>query len=107
MEFGFYSITVKLTFLYFLFKFVTFTRFYLNARRTGFPVYISPILSKSIPWMVLGPAFQPQLERYLPAWIYDRMDPVIHAWEFRKKSAITDRLGRVFVVVSPDECSLW
>lgn len=35
------------------------------------------------------------------------MDVVIHGWEFRLKTEMHDRLGKVFVVATPDECSIW
>lgn len=107
MAFSVVSLAVKLLLLFFCYKLISFVRLYIHARRSGFPVYVSPVLSKSIPWMILGPLLQPQLEKYLPAWIYDRLDVVIHAFEFRRKRAFNDRLGNIFAVVSPDECSLW
>jgi hypothetical protein len=107
MELGFTSITATLFAIYFLVKSVSFLRFYINGRRTGFPVYVTPVPSKSPLWMILGPVFQPQFKKYLPEWIYERLDIVTHGWEFRRKTEFHDRFGKVFAVVTPDECSLW
>lgn len=106
MRFTFFSSVVTLLSVYFFYKSISFLRFYIHARRAGFPVYLSPVLSKSIPWLVLAPAFQPQLEKYLPSWIYERLDLFIHGWEFRRKREFHDRFGSVFAIVTPDECSI-
>ncbi|KAL2823942.1 putative cytochrome P450 monooxygenase [Aspergillus cavernicola] len=100
-------IVATLTIAYFIYKLISFTRFYLHARRAGFPIFISPVFSKSIPWMILGPALEPQFKKYLPVWIHERLDIPAHGWEYRNKRAFHDRLGDVFTVVTPDECSVW
>lgn len=92
---------------YMLLKAVSLARFYLYARRAGFPIYVSPIPSQSAPWLILGPALRPQFKQYLPEWVYERIDLVVHGWEFRKKAEMHRRLGKTFVIVTPDECSLW
>jgi hypothetical protein len=101
------SIATTLAVAYIIYKSLSFLRFYDIARRTGFPVFISPIFSKSIPWMILGPALQPTFQKCLPIWIYERLDIVTHGWEFRNKRAFHDRLGNVFCVATPDECNIW
>jgi hypothetical protein len=55
MRFTIFSTVVILLFVYFFYKAISFLRFYIHARRAGFPVYLSPVLSKSIPWLVLAP----------------------------------------------------
>lgn len=107
MELNFTSISLTLLIVYIATKGFSFARFYINARRTGFPVFVSPILSKSPAWMILGTALQPQFKKYLPEWIYVRLDLTTHGWEFRRRTEMHDRLGKVFAVVTPDECSLW
>lgn len=92
--------------LWFLYKLFSFAKFYTHARRAGFPIYLSPILSKSIPWMIIGPTFEPQFRRYLPTWAFERLELTIHGWEFRVKRKWHDRLGNIFCIVSPDECTL-
>ncbi|KAL4742578.1 cytochrome P450 [Aspergillus similis] len=90
-----------------IYKLLSFLRFYTHARRTGFPIFVSPVLSKSIPWMILGPALQPVYKQYLPNWIFERLEICAHGWEFRNKRAFHERLGNVFVLVTPDECSIY
>ncbi|KAJ0413852.1 putative cytochrome P450 monooxygenase [Aspergillus carlsbadensis] len=107
MAFSVLSATATLLVAFCIYKFFSFLRFYRNARQTGFPVYVSPIFSKSIPWMILGPALQPVYKKYLPKSISDRLDICAHGWEFRNKRAYHDALGDVFVLVTPDECSVW
>ncbi|KAL2839118.1 putative cytochrome P450 monooxygenase [Aspergillus pseudoustus] len=92
---------------YFIYKFVSFLSNYAQARRAGFPIYVSPVLSKTIPWMILGPALQPLYAKYLPNWIFERLEICSHGWEFRGKRAWHDRLGDVFMLVTPDECSIY
>lgn len=98
MAFSVFSIAVKLAvaFAFSAYKLVSLIRFYIHARRTGFPVYISPVMPKSILWLVLAPPLVPQLEKYLPGWIYDRLDVVTHGWEYRRKRGLDDRLGNPF-----------
>jgi hypothetical protein len=65
------------------------------------------VLSKSIAWMILGPAFQPQFQKWLPGWMYERLEVSLHGWEFRSKNKMHEKLGSTFIVVSPDECVIW
>ncbi|KAL2803109.1 putative cytochrome P450 monooxygenase [Aspergillus granulosus] len=107
MAFSLLSVTATLLVAFYIYKLSSFLRFYSNAKRTGFPVFVSPIFSKSIAWMILGPALQPVYKKYLPQWIFDRLEICAHGWEFRNKRAYHDRLGDVFILVTPDECSVW
>jgi hypothetical protein len=107
MAFSLLSVTATLLVAFYIYKLLCFLRFYRHARQTGFPLFVSPIFSKSIPWMILGPALQPVYKKYLPHWIFDRLEICAHGWEFRNKRAYHDRLGDVFVLVTPDECSVW
>ncbi|GLA07735.1 hypothetical protein AnigIFM60653_008974 [Aspergillus niger] len=51
--------------------------------------------------MILGPALQPVYKKYLPHWIFDRLEICAHGWEYRNKRAYHDRLGDVFVLSRP------
>ncbi|KAL2801540.1 hypothetical protein BJX63DRAFT_417165 [Aspergillus granulosus] len=77
-----------LSLLYVLFKCISFTRFYIHGRRSGFPIYVSPFPSKNILWMATTPMLQPLLERYLPRRLSARVDMAIFAWEFRRRRNI-------------------
>ncbi|KAK2803229.1 hypothetical protein FQN50_007096 [Emmonsiellopsis sp. PD_5] len=107
MIFNTLSIAATLALAYFIYKFLSLLKYRTIALRTGFPVVISPIFSKSIPWMILGQALLPTFKKHLPVWIYERLDIVTHGWEFRNKRAFHDRLGNVFCVATPDECCIW
>ncbi|KAL5047695.1 hypothetical protein BDW71DRAFT_33861 [Aspergillus fruticulosus] len=107
MTFSILSAIATLALAFTIYKALSFLRFYTNARRTGFPVFVSPVFSKSIPWMILGPALQPVYKKYLPTWIFERLEICAHGWEFRNKRTFHERLGNVFVLVTPDECSLF
>lgn len=107
MDLNLTSIFLTLLLVYLISKSYSFIRNYVAAVRTGYPVYLSPVLSKSVVWMILGPALQPQFEKWLPEWIYERLDVSTHGWEFRHKNKLHARLGKVFVVVSPDENVIW
>jgi len=65
------------------------------------------VLSKSTVWWLLGPVFQPQMKKWFPKWIYERLDIAINGWEFRLKDEMHARLGKVFVIATPDEVSIW
>jgi hypothetical protein len=100
-------ILLSISTLYFLSKTASFIKNYIAGVRTGYPVCVSPILSHSIPWMILGPMFRPQMELHLPEWIYDRLVILCAGWEFHAGVKMHKKLGKVFVVVTPDECTLW
>ncbi|KAL3437116.1 cytochrome P450 [Aspergillus tetrazonus] len=102
-----FSAIATLALAFTIYKLLSFLRVYTHARRTGLPIFVSPILSKSIPWMILGPALQPVYKKYLPNWIFERLEICGHGWEFRNKRAFHERLGNVFVLVTPDECSIY
>jgi hypothetical protein len=107
MEINFTTVILTLSLIFLISKSYSFASNYVAAVRTGYPVYISPVLSKSILWMVLGPVFQPQFKKWFPEWFYERLDISIHGWEFRQKDKMHKKLGKVFVVVSPDENVVW
>lgn len=80
---------------------------YHRARRTGFPVIVSPAPSQNPVWLVISIVWLPYLKRFLTAKLYDHFDVAVHGWEFRQNGALHRRLGRTFALVTPDECSLW
>ncbi|KAJ5624107.1 hypothetical protein N7510_000416 [Penicillium lagena] len=86
---------------------ITFLRLYIIGRRTGFPVYIIPIQTRSVPWMFLNSVLRPYFEKYLPECIYERIDIASAGWEFRRKAEMHQRLGPAFVVVTLNQCALW
>ncbi|QSS51007.1 cytochrome P450 [Histoplasma capsulatum var. duboisii H88] len=107
MVFTVFSVGITLSLSFFIYKLVSLVRHYIQARRSGLPIFISPVLSKSIPWMVLGPYLQPFFRKHLPALLYDRLDIVTHGWEYRRGREFHERLGNIFALVTPDECLIW
>ncbi|KAI2848382.1 hypothetical protein CBS11852_2944 [Aspergillus niger] len=93
--------------IYLLYKLLSFVRFYIIGRRSGYPLVVTPLFTQHTLWQIVGPTFQVQLKRYLPTWLHEHVDIHIHGWEFRHKNAMHRRYGKVFAIVSPDECSLW
>ena len=104
---SFTSIVLILVSVFIIKKTTSFIKNYVAAVRTGYPVFATPVLSKSIVWWLLGPVFQPQMKKWFPKWIYERLDIVINGWEFRLKDEMHARLGKVFVIATPDEVSIW
>ncbi|KAI9046082.1 cytochrome P450 [Aspergillus affinis] len=100
-------ITTALIAVYLLMKIVALAKNYSRARRSGFPVYISPVPSENIVWMVTAPILLRYLKNYLPQGIYDRLDVTLHGWEFRQNGAIFRRVAKTFMLVTPDEVSFW
>lgn len=92
---------------YIVFKSFTFLKHYKNARLSKFPIYVSPAPSRSIAWMILAPALRPLYRHYLPDWMAARFDITTHGWEFLRKTEYHDKLGKTFVLVTPDEFYLW
>ncbi|KAJ0418826.1 cytochrome P450 [Aspergillus carlsbadensis] len=92
---------------YISWKLLSLARFYTHARRTGFPVLIAPFPTKNLLWMVLTPIPQPLLKRYTPEPLYTRLDVAIYGWECRQKAEVHAWLGKTFVLVTLDECTLW
>jgi len=107
MEISVSFILLSLLTVYFLSKAASFVKNYNAGIRTGYPVWVSPVFSHSIAWMILGPMFRPQMERYLPEWIYDRLVVFCAGWEFHAGVRMHKKLGKIFVTVTPDECTLW
>jgi len=104
---SFASITLILLSVFIINKTISFTKNYVAAVRTGYPVFATPAPSKNIAWLILAPIFQPHLKKWLPKCIYERLDIVINGWEFRLKDEMHTRLGKVFVVATPDEVVIW
>jgi hypothetical protein len=104
---SFTTCIVTLTVAFLVQKIISFAKNYSIAARTGYPVFITPVFSRTVVWMILGPQVRPHFERWLPRWIYLRFAVPTGGWEFRLGAEMHAALGKCFVVVSPDECSLW
>ncbi|KAJ5975789.1 hypothetical protein N7481_009496 [Penicillium waksmanii] len=107
MEYPLFLLFKTLVIIFVIYKLGWFAKNYYHARRSGLPVHVVPVFTKSTLWLVLAPMLQPHLEKYLPSWIYDQIDVAIHGWEFRRKRWYHDRLGAIFAVATPDEFTIW
>lgn len=107
MELTIRYVATLLALIWALYTLVTFLRLYIIGRRSGFPVYIVPIQTRTVPWLILNPILRPYFEKCLPKWIYDRIDIVSVGWEFRRKAEMHQRLGPAFVLVTLNHCALW
>jgi hypothetical protein len=67
------SVALALLSIYVISKAYSFIRNYIAAVRTGYPVYITPVLSRSLAWMILGTMVMPYAREWLPEWIYARL----------------------------------
>ncbi|KAE8556585.1 hypothetical protein EYB25_001287 [Talaromyces marneffei] len=103
------TLSIIATTVYLLYKLLSFIRFYIIGLRTGFPLILTPVFSRSFLWQVVAPALMPVIRHKLPPWILMRLDTLVHGWEFRWKDGEVQRWvgADTFVVVSPDGCYLW
>jgi hypothetical protein len=103
------TLVLVATALYLLYKLLSFIRFYIIGLRTGFPLILTPIFSRSILWQILAPIFLPAVKDKLPLWLLMRLEVLVHGWEFRWRHGEFQRIvgGDTFVVVCPDGLLMW
>ena len=89
---------------YYLFQWI---QNYNIARKIGFPIYLTPLSPQNIAWLFIGASYQPQLEKYLPKWAYDRIIPSVQGWEHNQKWNVNARLGPVYTLVAPTLNEVW
>ena len=80
--------------------------YYLNARKIGLPIVVVPVSHSNPLWIVFSATFEPQLRKYLPSWLYNRIKLTIHGWEFRDRWQVNAKLGPSFVLVNPSGIEL-
>lgn len=79
-----------------------------DARKTGLPILIRPILHTNVFWIVFVATFQPQLKRWLPKPIWDYFSVIVTGWEFHEKWKIFERVGATsFIIVTPGGNEIW
>ncbi|PVI01600.1 cytochrome P450, partial [Periconia macrospinosa] len=78
-----------------------FHRNYRAARATGLPIVIFPYDPHTLLHVVFSVPLRPVLQAILPASLFDIFELTTHGWQFRDKTAIHDRLGLNFIIVSP------
>ena len=80
---------------------------YRLARATNLPIFISPINPANPFWLVFSSIFEPTLSRYLPKIVYDRIKVTVFGWEYRCRYTLNEKLGPVFVLVTPASNEIW
>jgi len=77
---------------------------YRIARKTGFPVVITPINPDNPLWLLINAFIYKPLRRILPASWFLRLKPVCYGWEFKEQrdgpSSMHEMVGESFWLVS-------
>ena len=77
-------------------------RHYHNAKKTGLPIYFSPVNQSNPVWLILAAVLgYSTLARILPRSLFERFKVTITGWEYHDKYSVNHRLGAVFVLVTP------
>jgi len=93
--------------IFFTLKAAAFIRNYVSALRTGYPIIAFPVASRGLIWAILSPIIRPYAAKWCPVWIYERIVVFTAGFEFYYGPQLHAKLGKVFVAVSLDECTLW
>src|ERR1700750_662604 len=104
---SFQSLILTIFGIYFTLKAAAFIRNYVAAIRTGYPIIAFPVASRGIIWAIFSPTIRPYTAKWCPVWIYERMIVLTAGFEFYYGPQLHANLGKVFVAVSLDECTLW
>ena len=80
---------------------------YRVACSTRLPIIVSPINPANPFWLVFSSMFEPALSRFLPKYLYNRIKVTIFGWEYRCRYAVHEKLGPVFVLVTPASNEVW
>ncbi|KAM7201214.1 Cytochrome P450 [Naviculisporaceae sp. PSN 640] len=77
---------------------------YRAAKKSGFPVLISPFSPDLMPYMLLKVPLRNFLEKYIPL---SGIRPSIFGWEMIDKTAVHDKYGETFILCTPDVNEVW
>ncbi|KAK2029011.1 cytochrome P450 [Colletotrichum zoysiae] len=84
----------------------TLQKNYRAALLTGLPIIVIPYNPDSAIHAIFSVPLRPVLRRLLPTRIYDTISIVIFGWEFLDESAVHDRIGPAFIVVTTSQNQL-
>ncbi|KAK2005469.1 cytochrome P450 [Colletotrichum eremochloae] len=84
----------------------TLQRNYRAALLTGLPIIVFPYDPDSAIHLIFSVPLRPVLRRLLPARVYNAISLVISGWEFCDESAVHDRVGPAFVIVTTSQNQL-
>ncbi|EXF83633.1 hypothetical protein CFIO01_00775 [Colletotrichum fioriniae PJ7] len=73
---------------------------YKAALSVGLPIIICPYDPENLIHVVLSVPFRPLLKRFLSSTFFATVELTIVGWEFRDKSAVHDRVGPAFMLVT-------
>lgn len=80
---------------------------YLQARKMGFPIVITPVNPHSVPWMIFSVPLQPFFKRFLPTSIFVRIELSTIGFEHRVRNMTLERFGPSYVLVGPGAMEFW
>lgn len=80
---------------------------YVKARKIGLPLVIVPIDPNSIPWMIISVPLRPVFRRFLPPFIFDRLQMTSYGWEHHAKYQPFEKWGPSFILVTCGSNELW
>ncbi|KAK1994420.1 cytochrome P450 [Colletotrichum falcatum] len=84
----------------------TLLKNYRAARLTGLPIVVLPYNPDSVIHTIFAVPLRPVLRRLLPARVYDSVSLVIFGWEFLDTSAVHERIGPAFIIVTTAQYQL-
>ena len=101
------SVFASLVGLYFAHETISLLYNYWQVRNSPFPIIISPLNQNNALVEIFAGVFRLSMKKHLPAWIYDTFKAQIYGWEFVEKGDLHDKLGPVFLTVSPARADIW
>ncbi|KDN63942.1 hypothetical protein CSUB01_06575 [Colletotrichum sublineola] len=101
-----YTALILLPCLYLASHLWTLQRNYRAALRTGLPIVVLPYNPTSALHTIFSVPLRPVLRRLLPARVYGAVSLVIAGWEFLDETAVHERIGPAFVIVTTDQNQL-
>ena len=93
--------------IYLLSNLWSFCNHYREARKSNLPIVICPVYPNNVPWQILSVPLRPWLQRYLPAFLWERVKLAIYGWPFFDKREAHSKLGEAFLLVSWGSVELW
>jgi cytochrome P450 len=94
-----------------------FTKTWAEFRRIGLPLVLVPVDQIQLLWLLLAPPNRDRIRRWLPDWLWRRVNLLIFGWEFHEKlrpfdeyvpgHSAGDSVGRTFLLLGLRKGELW